>query len=148
MELTYTKSKPWLNQDKEAKNDTRKFAIERPGKACSWRAGAGYAYGAAWAVLGVWRRAAVTTAVVTTSVATSQAAAANAAASKEAAASAQQAAAASAASAAAAQQAAAQTVQKSPQQKLRELQSLYDQKLITASEYQASKQKILNEMTQ
>ena len=37
---------------------------------------------------------------------------------------------------------------KSPQQKLRELQSLYDQKLITASDYQASKQKILNEMTQ
>ena len=104
----------------------------------------------AWAILGVWRRAAITTAVVTTSVATSEAAAANAAASREAAAaaSAQQAAAASAASAAAAQQAAAQTVQKSPQQKLRELQSLYDQKLITASEYQASKQKILNEMTQ
>jgi hypothetical protein len=100
----------------------------------------------AWAVLGVWRRAAVTTAVVTTSVATSQAAAANAAASKEAAAaaSAQQAAAASAASAASAQQAAAQTVQKSPQQKLQELQSLYDQKLISAADYQAAKTKILN----
>ena len=97
----------------------------------------------AWAVLGVWRRAAITTAVVTTSVATSEAAAANAAASREAA-SAQQAAAASAASAAAAQQAAAQTVQKSPQQKLRELQSLYDQKLISASDYQAAKMKILN----
>ena len=97
----------------------------------------------AWAVLGVWRRAAITTAVVTTSVATSEAAAANAAASREAA-SAQQAAAASAASAAAAQQAAAQTVQKSPQQKLRELQSLYDQKLISASDYQAAKTKILN----
>ena len=99
----------------------------------------------AWAVLGVWRRAAVTTAVVTTSVATSQAAAANAAASKEAAAaaSAQQAAAASAASAASAQQAAAQTVQKSPQQKLQELQSLYDQKLISAADYQAAKTKIL-----
>jgi hypothetical protein len=37
----------------------------------------------AWAVLGVWRRAAVTTAVVTTSVATSEVAAANAAASRE-----------------------------------------------------------------
>jgi hypothetical protein len=100
----------------------------------------------AWAILGVWRRAAITTAVVTTSVATSEAAAANAAASREAAAaaSAQQAAAASAASAAAAQQAAAQTVQKSPQQKLRELQSLYDQKLISASDYQAAKTKILN----
>ena len=100
----------------------------------------------AWAVLGVWRRAAITTAVVTTSVATSEAAAANAAASKEAAAaaSAQQAAAASAASAASAQQAAAQTVQKSPQQKLHELQSLYDQKLISAADYQAAKTKILN----
>jgi len=93
----------------------------------------------AWAVLGVWRRAAVTTAVVSTAVVTSEAAAANANASREAAAaaSAQQAAAASAA-------AAAQTVQKSPQQKLRDLQSLYDQKLISASDYQAAKTKILN----
>ena len=106
----------------------------------------------AWAILGVWRRAAITTAVVTTSVATSEAAAANAAASREAAAtaSAQQAAAASAASAASAQQAAvaAQTAQKSPQQKLRELQSLYDQKLISASDYQTAKAKILNQMAQ
>lgn len=104
----------------------------------------------AWAILGVWRRAAVTTAVVATSVATSEAAAANAAASQQAAAaaSAQQAAAASAASAASAQQAeaAAQTVQKSPQQKLRELQSLYDQQLISAADYQAAKKKILAEM--
>ena len=100
----------------------------------------------AWAVLGVWRRAAVTTAVVSTAVVTSEAAAANANASREAAAaaSAQQAAAASAASAAAAQQAAAQTMQKSPQQKLQELQSLYDQKLISAADYQAAKTKILN----
>jgi type IV secretory pathway TrbL component len=107
----------------------------------------------AWAVLGVWRRAAVTTAVVTTSVATSEAAAANANASKQeaaaqqaAAASAQQAAAASAASAASAQQAAAatQVTQKSPQQKLKELQSLYDQKLISQADYQAAKTKILN----
>ncbi|MBL8419643.1 MAG: SHOCT domain-containing protein [Dechloromonas sp.] len=100
----------------------------------------------AWAILGVWRRAAVTTAVVSTAVVTSEAAAANAAASKEAAAaaSAQQAAAASAASAASAQQAAAQTMQKSPQQKWQELQSLYDQKLISAADYQAAKTKILN----
>ena len=108
----------------------------------------------AWAVLGVWRRAAVTTAVVTTSVATSEAAAANAnaarqeaAAQQAAAASAQQAAAASAASAASAQQAAAaatQAAEKSPQQKLKELQSLYDQKLISQSDYQAAKTKILN----
>lgn len=100
----------------------------------------------AWAILGVWRRAAVTTAVVSTAVVTSEAAAANAAASKDAAAaaSAQQAAAASAASAASAQQAAAQTMQKSPQQKLQELQSLYDQKLISAADYQAAKTKILN----
>jgi hypothetical protein len=92
----------------------------------------------AWAVLGVWRRAAVTTAVVTTSVATSEVAAANAAASREAAA------AASAQQAAAASAAAAQTVQKSPQQKLRELQSLYDQGLISAADYQAAKAKVLN----
>lgn len=91
----------------------------------------------AWAILGVWRRAAVTTAVVSTAVVTSEAAAA---------ASAQQAAAASAASAVSAQQAAAaaQTVQKSPQQKLQELQSLYDQKLISAADYQAAKTRILS----
>ena len=108
----------------------------------------------AWAILGVWRRAAVRTAVVVGAVGASEAAAAsaNARASQEAAAAAaaQQSA---AASAAAAQQAAASASvaanpPKSPQQKLRELQSLYDQQLITASEYQASKQKILNEMTQ
>jgi hypothetical protein len=109
----------------------------------------------AWAILGVWRRAAVTTAVVTTSVATQEAAAnANANASKAAAASAQSAANASAAaaqqSAAAAQQAAAAAAhpQKTPQQKLQDLQSLYDQKLISESDYQAAKTKILNEMTQ
>lgn len=110
----------------------------------------------AWAILGVWRRAAVTTAVVAGSVATTEAAAsaaaanANANASREAAAaaSAQQAAAASAASAAAAQQAAASAANppRSTQQKLRDLQSLYDQKLISASDYQAAKTKILNEM--
>ena len=108
----------------------------------------------AWAIFGVWRRAAVRTAVVVGTVGATEAAAAsaNARASQEAAAAAaaQQSA---AASAAAAQQAAASASvaanpPKSPQQKLRELQSLYDQQLITASEYQASKQKILNEMTQ
>ena len=107
----------------------------------------------AWAIFGVWRRAAVRTAVVVGTVgATEAAASANARASQEAAAAAaaQQSA---AASAAAAQQAAASASvaanpPKSPQQKLRELQSLYDQQLITASEYQASKQKVLNEMTQ
>jgi guanyl-specific ribonuclease Sa len=104
----------------------------------------------AWAILGVWRRTAVTVAVVSSAesqkaaAATANAAAANNAA---AAAAAQQSAAASAASA---QKAAASAAhpQKTPQQKLQELQSLYDQKLISESEYQASKQKILNEMTQ
>jgi hypothetical protein len=104
----------------------------------------------AWAILGVWRRTAVTVAVVSSAesqkaaAATANAAAANNAA---AAAAAQQSA---AASAAAAQKAAAAAANppKSPQQKLKELQSLYDQGLISASEYQASKQKILNEMTQ
>ncbi len=99
-----------------------------------------------WAVLGVWRRAAVRTTVVATSV---SAANANAAAANEAAsaAAAQQSA---AASAAAAQQAAAAAAhpQKSPQQQLQELKSLYDQELISASDYQAAKQKVLNQMTQ
>jgi hypothetical protein len=108
----------------------------------------------AWAILGVWRRTAVRTAVVVDSVSSADAAKAsaanaNAAAANEAAAAAaaQQSA---AASAAAAQQAAAAAAnpQKTPQQKLQELQSLYDQKLISESEYQASKQKILNQMTQ
>jgi hypothetical protein len=108
----------------------------------------------AWAILGVWRRAAVRTAVVVGSVsaadaARASAANANAAAANEAAAAAaaQQSAAASAASA---QKAAASAAhpQKTPQQKLQELQSLYDQKLISESDYQAAKTKILNEMTQ
>jgi len=108
----------------------------------------------AWAILGVWRRAAVRTAVVAGSVATAEVATsaavananANAAQDAAAASSAQQAA---AASAAAAQQAAASAANppKSPQQKLSELQSLYDQKLISASDYQAAKTKVLNEMT-
>ena len=37
--------------------------------------------------------------------------------------------------------------EKTPQQKLAELQSLYDQKLISQSDYQAAKTKVLNEMT-
>ena len=59
---------------------------------------------------------------------------------------AQSAAAAKQAEAAAAQAKASQT--KTPQQKLAELQSLYDQKLISASDYEAAKTKILNQMTQ
>ncbi len=55
-------------------------------------------------------------------------------------------AAASADKAAAQAQAAAST--KTPQQKLAELQSLYDQKLISQSDYEAAKTKILNEVTQ
>ena len=111
----------------------------------------------AWAIFGVWRRAARRTVVVagaataaaatTAAVAESNAAANQAAAAQSAqAAAAQSAAAAQQAEAAAAQAQAAQT--KTPQQKLAELQSLYDQKLISASDYQAAKTKILNQMTQ
>lgn len=50
--------------------------------------------------------------------------------------------------AAQAQSAAAAAQNKTPQQKLQELQSLYDQKLISASDYEAAKKKILNELTQ
>jgi hypothetical protein len=111
----------------------------------------------AWAIFGVWRRAARRTVVVagaataaaatTAAVAESNAAANQAAAAQSAqAAAAQSAAAAQQAEAAAAQAKAAQT--KTPQQKLAELQSLYDQKLISASDYAAAKTKILNQMTQ
>jgi hypothetical protein len=114
----------------------------------------------AWAVLGVWRRTAART-VVVASAATASASAtatANANASKEAAA-AQSAQAAADASAAAAKQAAASADKaaaqaqvaastKTPQQKLAELQSLYDQKLISQSDYDAAKAKILNQVTQ
>jgi len=111
----------------------------------------------AWAILGVWRRAARRTvfvagaataaAATTAAVAESSAAANQAAAAQSAqAAAAQSAAAAQQAEAAAAQAKASQT--KTPQQKLAELQSLYDQKLISASDYQAAKTKILNQMTQ
>jgi len=113
----------------------------------------------AWAILGVWRRTAVRTAVVVGSVDASAAAAnsaaaasanANAAAEAAAATSAQQAAAASAASAqqAAAAAASASNPPQTPEQKLAQLQSLYDQKLISQSDYEAAKTKILNEMTQ
>jgi hypothetical protein len=111
----------------------------------------------AWAILGVWRRAArrtvivagaATAAVATTAAAESSAATANqAAAAKSAqAAAAQSAAAAQQAEAAAAQAKASQT--KTPQQKLAELQSLYDQKLISEADYQAAKTKILSQVTQ
>ena len=112
----------------------------------------------AWAILGVWRRTARRTVIVASAATASAYATANANASKEAAAaqSAQSAADASAAAAkqaatsankAAAQaQAAAST--KTPQQKLAELQSLYDQKLISQSDYEAAKTKILNQVTQ
>jgi hypothetical protein len=111
----------------------------------------------AWAIFGVWRRAARRTvfvagaataaAATTAAVAESNAAANQAAAAQSAqAAAAQSAAAAKQAEAAAAQAKASQT--KTPQQKLAELQSLYDQKLISASDYEAAKTKILNQMTQ
>jgi hypothetical protein len=111
----------------------------------------------AWAIFGVWRRAARRTMFVagaaTAAAATSAAAAtANAAAARQAAA----ARSAADASAAAAQQAKTAATQaeasaaqaNSPQQKLKELQSLYDQKLISASDYEAAKKKILNQLTQ
>jgi hypothetical protein len=105
----------------------------------------------AWAILGVWRRTAVTVAVV------GSAEAANASKQAAATAQAQSAADASAAaakqSAAAANQAAAAATTataataKTPQQRLQELQSLYDQKLISQSDYEAAKQKILSSVT-
>jgi hypothetical protein len=111
----------------------------------------------AWAILGVWRRTAVRVAVVST--AATEGAAANANASKQAAATAQAQSAADASAAAAKQSAAAATqaaaaataataaTAKTPQQKLQELQSLYDQKLISQSDYEAAKQKILSGVT-
>ena len=107
----------------------------------------------AWAIFGVWRRAARRTVFVagaaTAAAATTAAVAeSNAAANQAAAAMAQvrRPRAAKQAEAAAAQAKASQT--KTPQQKLAELQSLYDQKLISASDYEAAKTKILNQMTQ
>jgi hypothetical protein len=112
----------------------------------------------AWAILGVWRRAARRTVIVagaatTAAVATEAAAESNAAAANQAAA-AKSAQAAAAQSAAAAQQAEAAAAKaqasqtKTPQQKLAELQSLYDQKLISAADYEAAKKKILSQLTQ
>jgi hypothetical protein len=112
----------------------------------------------AWAILGVWRRTARRTVIVASAATASAEATANANASKEAAA-AQSAQSAADASAAAAKQAAASADKaaaqaqaaastKTPQQKLAELQSLYDQKLISQSDYEAAKTKILNQVTQ
>ncbi len=116
-----------------------------------------------FAIFGVWRRTARRVAVVGTSaaVASSESAAAksSAAAQQTAAAetaAAQSAAAASQASAAAAQAAAAKTAapaaaapaQKTPQQQLQELEGLYKQGLITESDYNAAKAKILAQITQ
>ena len=111
----------------------------------------------AWAILGVWRRTARRTVIVASAATASAEATANANASKEAAA-AQSAQSAADASAAAAKQAAASADKaaaqaqaaastKTPQQKLAELQSLYDQKLISQSDYEAAKQKILSSVT-
>ena len=111
----------------------------------------------AWAIMGVWRRTAARTVVVASAATASASATANANASKEAAA-AQSAQAAADASAAAAKQSAASADKaaaqaqaaastKTPQQKLAELQSLYDQKLISQSDYEAGKKKILGEVT-
>ena len=101
----------------------------------------------AWAIFGVWRRAARRTVIVAGAATT----AAVAGASYNEAAAAQSAQAAANASAAAANQAAASAQQaeasaaaaqtKTPQQKLKELQSLYDQHLISESDYEEAKKK-------
>lgn len=117
-----------------------------------------------FAVFGVWRRHARRWAVVGTSVAVSSAAASESAAAKQSAAAQQSAAAETAAaqSAAAASQASAEAAkaaaaaaakpaapaQKTPQQKLEELESLYKQGLISESDYNAAKAKILAQLTQ
>ncbi|HTO88994.1 MAG TPA: SHOCT domain-containing protein [Thermoanaerobaculia bacterium] len=117
-----------------------------------------------FAIFGVWRRHARRWAVVGTTVAVSSAAAHSAAASQSAAestaastAAAQSAAAASQASADAAKAAAAAAAkpaappaaaQKTPQQRLEELNSLYKQGLISKSDYDAAKAKILAQITQ
>ena len=101
---------------------------------------------------GVARRTAYRTVVYGGAAAASVDAAAAATATANANAAAANAAAASAHLAAvAAQEAQAAAVAapaKTPQQKLQELQSLYDQKLINASDYESAKKKILNELTQ
>jgi type IV secretory pathway TrbL component len=102
----------------------------------------------AWAVLGVWRRTARRTVVVAgaaTAATATAAAGANAAASQQAESAANaSAAAAKQAEASASQAAAAAKSSKTPEQQLHELQTLYDQKLITEAEYNAQKQKILD----
>jgi predicted lipid-binding transport protein (Tim44 family) len=117
------------------------------------------------AVLGTRRRTAVVAysagashgaEAASSAAASQQAAAAQQSAAAQQTAAAQSAAAASqaaAASAAAASQAAAAAAHpaapaKTTQQKLQELQSLYDQKLITKTDYDAAKAKILSEVTQ
>jgi len=111
----------------------------------------------AWALFGRWAAAAVVvgatrTAEAATVAATSAAASQQAAASANAQSAANAAAASAQQSAAAAQQAAARAEAPPPapakttKQKLAELQSLYDQKLISQSDYQAAKTKILNAM--
>ncbi len=109
------------------------------------------------AVLGVRRRTAVVAYSAGSASASSAAASQSAAAQQTAAAqsaAAQSAAAASQASAAAAEAAAASKAAappaavKTPQQKLEELQSLFKQGLITESEYNAAKAKVIAEMSQ
>ncbi|WP_313954070.1 SHOCT domain-containing protein [Accumulibacter sp.] len=113
----------------------------------------------AWAILGVWRRAARRTVIVagaatTAAVATESAAASEqAAAAASAQAAANQSAAAANQAAAAASQAEASAAQaahpgKTAQQKLKELQSLYDQGLISKGDYEAAKTKIVNQIAQ
>ncbi len=116
-------------------------------------------------IAGVWRRHARRWAVVGTSVAVSneekqsqaqqqqaaaaqQQSAAETAAAQSAAASAQASAAAAQAAAKAAEKPAAAPAQKTPEQQLEELQSLYKQGLITESDYNAAKQKILAQISQ
>ena len=111
------------------------------------------------AILGVRRRTAIVAysvgashgaAAANSANASQQAAAAQQQASAQSAAAAQQAAAAAQQAAAAANKAAAQPAapQKTSQQKLQDLDSAYKQGLITQSDYNAAKQKIINEMVQ
>lgn len=111
----------------------------------------------AWALFGRWAAAAVVvgatrSAEAATIAATNNAAAQQAAATANAQAAANTAAAAAQQSAIAAQEAAARATPpapaKTPKQRLAELQSLYDQGLISASDYAAAKTKILNQLTQ
>jgi hypothetical protein len=107
-------------------------------------------------IAGVWRRHARRWAVVGTTVAVSEASKSSAQTQQADTAAAQSAAAASQASAAAAESAAAASraaaapaaAAKTPQQKLEELESLYKQGLISESDYNAAKAKILAQLTQ